>query len=455
MAVSISRRAFLVRMGALGGAAVASGVLAACAGAPAGEAPAATQVPAEAAATTAPAAVGEVVTLQMWKGPHKAAGDETVQCAGPTLEKFMAEYPNIKVEFQEVPWSGYNEKFTSAFAAGQPPDVSYQTESFPTFVKAGNILPLDDLMAQSGFDKGYMLDLSWTCAEFEGKTYAMPWIEGGSCMFYNKDLFEQAGLDPETPPDTMDDFLVAAQKITELGDDIYGYSCGPRSYHEVGQWGIRWGGAWFNEDLTECIADSEESIAGFQFMADLLFKYEVSQPAAIAGQEPGTTGYFRDGFIGMITAQSPTANSIRAEKPDFPLGAAFVPKGPAPEPNGRAAYGGVGMLAIAQASRHVPESWTLLEWLVTPDALKSWIGCLGFSTAAKTVYVFEEDPVLAVAEEGRRFHFFWPYTEWVFKFWDVITTYTEAIQLGEMTAEAAMKECTQKVNDILAEYRAA
>ncbi|NLT41419.1 MAG: sugar ABC transporter substrate-binding protein [Anaerolineae bacterium] len=448
MAASISRRAFLGRMGAVGGLTLASAAIAACAATPASQEPGAP----EAAATTAPAAVAETVTLNMWKGPHKAAGDETTLCAGPTLETFMAEHPEIKVEFQEVPWDGYNEKFTSAFASGQPPDLSYQTESFPTFVKAGNILPLDDLMAQSGFDKDYILDLAWTCADFEGKNYAMPWIEGGSCMFYNKDLFEQAGLDPEVPPDTMDDFLVAAQKITELGDDTYGYSCDPRGYHEVGQWGRRWGGDWFNADLTECIADSPESIAGFQFMADLLFEYEVSQPAPIAGEEPGATGYFRDGYIGMITAQSPTANSIRSEKPDFPLGSAPIPKGPAPEPMGRAAYGGVGMLAIAQASKHVPESWTLLEWLVTPDALKSWVGCLGFSTAAKSVFVYQDDPVLSVAEEARQFHVFWPSTEWYFKFTDLATTYTEAIQLGELTAEQAMKECAQKVNDILSEY---
>ncbi|MGQ9555730.1 MAG: extracellular solute-binding protein, partial [Anaerolineae bacterium] len=122
MATVLSRRVFLARMSALAGGALA---LAACQPTPTA-APAATEVPkAEEVATEAPAATpaapsGEVVTLTFWKGPHLTAGQETTLCAGPTLEKFMAEYPNINVEFQEVPWSGYNEKFNAAFAAGQP-----------------------------------------------------------------------------------------------------------------------------------------------------------------------------------------------------------------------------------------------------------------------------------------------------------------------------------------------
>jgi ABC-type glycerol-3-phosphate transport system substrate-binding protein len=435
-------------------------VLAGCAGAPtaapaATEAPKVEEKPTEAPAATAAPPSGEVVTLTFWKGPHKAAGDETKLCAGPTLEKFMAQYPSIKVEFQEVPWSGYNEKFSAAFAAGQPPDVSYQTESFPTFVKAGNILPLDELIAESGFDLKVMLERAIEIVTYDGKIYAMPWIEGGSILMWNKELFEKAGLDPETPPDTMEQFVDYALKIRALGDDIYGYAVGPRDWHENGYWGIRWGGQWFNKDYTQCLADSKEFIEGYQFMADLFFKHQVAMPAAITGQEPGAYGYFRDGKVGMTTYQSIVANSLRRDNPNLKLGGAFVPKGPADEPAGRAAYGGVGALAIAKASKHVKEAWTLVQWLVTPDALKSWLGCLGFATARSDVFLFQDDPVLSVGETGRKFHFFWPYTEWVFKFWDIEATYIEAIQLGQMKVDEALKELTAKVNDILKEAQQA
>ena len=142
----------------------------------------------------------EVVTLTMWKGPHKAAGDETKLCAQPTLDVLEEMHPEISVDFSEVPWGQYNEKFVAAFAADQGPDVSYQTESFPRFVNAGHIMPLDEMIASSGFDRSFFYERAWQPGTYGGTTYSFPWIIGGSNLFWNKDLFEQAGWDPDTPP---------------------------------------------------------------------------------------------------------------------------------------------------------------------------------------------------------------------------------------------------------------
>ncbi|MGQ9555731.1 MAG: ABC transporter substrate-binding protein, partial [Anaerolineae bacterium] len=327
---------------------------------------------------------------------------------------------------------------------------SYQTESFPTFVKAGNILPLDEFINESGFDRDYIFERAWKVAIYGGTTYGIPWRGAVSILYYNKELFEKAGLDPEVPPETMDEFLEYAKKLTGVEEDVYGFGVGPRDYHQNGQWNLRWGGAWFNDDLTRCVADSEESIAGFQFLADLFHVHKVAQPGAIAGQEPGTYGYFRDGKIGMTTQQPSLVTQIRNEKPEFKLGAAYVPKGPAPEPAGRACYSGVGMLAISKASKHAKEAWTLIQWLLTPEALRSWIGCLSAAVWAK-VPLYEDDPVLSIVENARQYVFFWPYSEWVFKFWDLVTTYLEAIILGEMRVREGVTELVQKVNDILSE----
>ena len=356
---------------------------------------------------------------------------------------------------KSISWSSrggnINEKFTAAFAAGSGPDVSYQTESFPRFVNAGHILQLDDLIAASGFNKGFFYPRTWETATYGGKIYSLPWIIGGSNLFWNKDLFEQAGLDPERAPDTVEEFLDYAQKITALGDDIYGFATSPRDWHENGQWPRRFGGEWFDPEFTKCIIDSPEAIAGFQFLYDLHYKYKVAMPGEISGQEPGVLGYFRDGKVGMITGQNILANTIRNEKPDFKLGAARMAKGPAPEPQGRACYGGVGMLAIAAKTKHPQESWTLAQWLVTPDALKSWIGCLGFMSVSPEVNFYPDDPVLSIAQTTLEYTFFWPYRGWVFKFWDIEGPGIEAIILNQKPVEEAVKEMATKVNDLLKE----
>jgi multiple sugar transport system substrate-binding protein len=407
--------------------------------------------PAAAAATAAPAAkpavAGQAVTLTMWKGPHKPAGDETKLYARPTLEKFEAATPNIKVDFSEVPWGQYNEKFTAAFAANSGPDVSYQTESFPRFVNAGQILVLDDMMKTTKFDREFFYPRMWETATYGGKVYSIPWITGGSNLFWNKELFEKAGLDPEKPPDTVDDFLSAAQKVTK--GDVYGFAATPRDSHENAQWPRRFGGDWFDKDLAKSTIDSPEAVKGFQFLSDLFFKSKVALPGPVAAQEPGVLGYFRDGKVGMITGQNTLANTVRKQKPDFKLGAARVPKGPAPEPQGRAAYGGVGMLAIAKASKFPDQSWTLSQWLVTPDALKMWIGGLGFMSVSPKVNYYPDDPVLSAAQDTLQYTFFWPYRGWVFKFWDIESTGIEAILLGQRPVEEAVKDMAKKISDLL------
>ncbi|CAN5861796.1 sugar ABC transporter substrate-binding protein [soil metagenome] len=433
-----SRREFLIRTATLASVAAISSAFAACA--PAG-------APATGGSQSAPAQAA--ITLTMWKGPHKAAGDETKLCAQPTLDLFEKANPDIKVDFSEVPWGQYNEKFTAAFAANTGPDVSYQTESFPRFVDAGQILQLDDLISSTSFDKSFYYPRMWETCTYNGKIFALPWITGGSNLFWNKDLFEKAGLDPEKAPDTTEEFLDAAKKITALGDDTYGFASDPTDIHENGQWPRRFGGDWFNQEVTKCTIDSPEAMAGLQFLDDLYHKDKVAMPGEVTGQEPHSYGYFRDGKVGMITGQNVLANSIRKEKPDFKLGLARMAKGPAAEPAGRACYGGVGMLAIAQKTTHPTEAWKLVSALSTPELLKSWIGCLGFMSVSPKVNYYADDPLLTLAQSTLEYTFFWPYRSWVFKFWDIEGTAISSFLLGQSPIEKAVQDMVVQINDMI------
>ena len=113
--------------------------------------------------------------------------------------------------------------------------------------------------------------------------------------------------------------------------------------------------------------------------------------------------------------------------------------GPAEGPRGRACYGGVGMLAIAKNTPHPQESWTVLETLVSPELLISWIGCLGFMSVAPSVNYYPDDEVLTEAQDTLQYTFFWPYRSWVFKFWDIESTAIESFLLGHRTVEEAVR----------------
>ena len=92
-------------------------------------------------------------------------------------------------------------------------------------------------------------------ARYEGDLYGLPFTAEGSILLYNKNLFEQAGLDPDSPPTTWEELYDAAVAIDALGDDIYGYyfagscaGCNAFTYLPL-IWAS--GGDVLNEDGTE------------------------------------------------------------------------------------------------------------------------------------------------------------------------------------------------------------
>ena len=108
------------------------------------------------------------------------------------IAEFNKEYPNISVEFLNVAWDSVVEKETAEFAAGSGPDISFQTEQFPLYAKNGYLTALDDYVSD---DKraGYPESALEYCS-YDGQLMGVPFVALDSVMFYNKDLFEEAGI---------------------------------------------------------------------------------------------------------------------------------------------------------------------------------------------------------------------------------------------------------------------
>ncbi|SFC34780.1 multiple sugar transport system substrate-binding protein [Nocardioides terrae] len=123
-------------------------------------------------------------------------------------DAFSAKYPDYKVQVKEYDATNYNTLLTADLAAGKGPDVITQKEVkyLPTFVKGGQLADVSDLKAPDGIGgtDSYKVD---------GKTYALPYRMDSWVMFYNKDLFDKAGV---TYPDgswTWDDYVANLQKL--------------------------------------------------------------------------------------------------------------------------------------------------------------------------------------------------------------------------------------------------
>jgi multiple sugar transport system substrate-binding protein len=149
-------------------------------------------------------------------------------------DKYMAENPNITVTVEDEPEGGV---FQALIAAGNQPDlvVTSLGPALGQLASDDAIIPLEGLPDfQSLLDR-----VDPTIVEqFSGHNYYIPIGADVTLMIYNKQLFEEANLDPENPPETWDEYLAAAEAIDGLGNDIYGNVF----WNEA----LAWGGWYWN-----------------------------------------------------------------------------------------------------------------------------------------------------------------------------------------------------------------
>lgn len=163
---------------------------------------------------------GEQVTLELW------VFEEEDFLA--TLESdFEAANPNIDLDITAYPEENYGVKLDTAIAAGRAPDLTLYPG--PEDIRAGLVLPLDDLVAEKGIDVSTYVPAivepgdEFSCA-WEGHLYCLGSFAGSVQMLYNKDMFDAAGIPYPAPwpPMTPDEFVDIACQLTDEENGVWG-----------------------------------------------------------------------------------------------------------------------------------------------------------------------------------------------------------------------------------------
>ena len=157
-------------------------------------------------------------TLKMWWwGQQEAVGIQ--KWMNDTISKFHSKTKNtIKPTLMST--DNVIPQFTNAAAAGHPPDVQFLFNGIYHMenVWLGYVAPLDDLVSPDVLENSGATQLS----VYQGKQYRVGFYSVGFGLAYNKDLFDQAGLDADSPPETWDDFLNACDKLKSKGTQPIG-----------------------------------------------------------------------------------------------------------------------------------------------------------------------------------------------------------------------------------------
>lgn len=369
MATHLTRREFL-RAGSL---LAATAALAACA-------PAATEAPPVAEATAAPPAAEEAAEPEAAEEEPTAAppAEEielrmafwdawTLDAYEHEAELFHEQFPNLTVAIEMTTFGEYNQKLTAAMAGGVPPDVAGAVNLFFTSLAGtGSLMPLDpfvegDQYDLSDFKEGNLQDGMWL-----GKLLSIPFTADGLWWFYNKNVFEQEGL--ETPYDlwkagnwNWDTYLDLAAKLTkgEGMDKQWGTENITPDY-DFKFYPLIWEnkGDLFDPNYTKCILNEDEAMQAFKFV------YDCRQFAPTA--EDAQSGTYESGKV-MMYGQWELYNTLYAGQLPYEWGCAPPPA----SPNTGEIYfcGDAPGWAIPTGVKHPDESWEWIKFLLTPESL--------------------------------------------------------------------------------------
>jgi multiple sugar transport system substrate-binding protein len=197
-------------------------------------------------------------------------------------------------------WDEFFSKWVLASASGSPPDIAlYHPTEIPEFVERGTVIPLDDLAETGGWTWEGIPDSVREQCYYNGQLYGIIEDYHPLGMFYNIDLVEKAGLDPDSPPTNRDEFLEWAQAMT-IKDANGNFVQSGASMPTTGiarwiwhSWLHQNGGRFLNEDGSVAFNDDAGSGA-LQMMHDIIHEYGIAPIGQNIGED------FRAGVLGIL-----------------------------------------------------------------------------------------------------------------------------------------------------------
>ncbi len=237
-------------------------------------------------------AYAEPVTITYAHFSGSGAQEETLK---KMIEIFESKNPDIKVDVQITGYEDYFTKLATTVGGGNPPDVfEMNMENFLSYMLRGTCADLTGKIDTANYSEGTLAAVS-----SEGKIYAVPMSFSTCVLFYNKNLFDQAGVAYPTDEWTWADAQAAAEKIKALGDDIWGYYQ-PITYNEFYKSIKGNGGSVLSEDYSQFTMNTPENVAVLEAMIARVRGENHVMPTKeeLAGR--GDWDLFTEGKLGMI-----------------------------------------------------------------------------------------------------------------------------------------------------------
>lgn len=336
-------------------------------------------------------ASAEEVELSFWNG-FTASDGEILQ--GIVNEFNETNDKDITISMEVMSWANFNEKLPPSIVANSAPDfVLMNYSDFSSYVSNGTMQPMDDFFELEGVNKDDFVESSLELTQLDGTQYFIPMQIQGMYLYWNKDLFEAAGLDPNTPPATWDELVEYAIQLTDNSKNQFGFALPYDGYQPFSNWLLANGGSITNEDYTESTFASEGTLETLQEIQTLIAENEAG-PKTISGAE--ADNLLNSGQLGMYINGPWLNNGLKANEINY--GVTGVPQGDV-DGDKQAILDGVGFGIPVSTSEDKKEAiYEFVKYWNTTEIGKKWSLENGFPPYLKSVAEdseVSEDPIVS------------------------------------------------------------
>ncbi len=383
-------------------------------------------------------------TLTVWLGSWWQSAVPDIQ------DRFAKDNPGYSVKIQLQPVNNYLENATTSIAGGTPPEaLDLDTLMLPTPIGKGLVKPLDDFMKRYNIKPTDFVKAVFDSGVSKGKTYAIPDRTAVSALFFNKTMFDKAGVAYPTSDFTMDQFLDAAKKLTIPGKQ-YGFGIAAAQSDPANVMTsflpilFAYDGTILNADMTKSTLGSPAGIKAIKFYSDLYRTYKVVPEGTI------NFAITRD-LIPMV--QAGTLAMCPMGDSNVPAAKDAMAKnnwswGLVPLPGGGHSRAGGWSMTIPSTSKDVPGAEKWIAWFTKPDVIAQQKIVMPGTPASRGLGLWN-DPTYDIYWEISKTAIAVPPTPAWTQIQNLIVIDLQKTLQGTMTAEQAGADMDAQINALL------
>lgn len=323
------------------------------------------------------ASEGSSDTLSVWM---MGDGNETVQ---PIFDAYTEE-TGIEVDLQSIPWSAAHDRLLTAVASGEGPDVVQMGSTYMAeFTDAGALLDISDYIeSNDALSPDNFFEGNVATTMFDDSYYGVPWYTETRALYYRTDLLEEVGY-PEGPSN-WDELYDAAVKLSERGDNMYGFDINLQEQTFGPMFAKQNGSELIDEDGNAVLNEPE-------FVEAIEYLHSFVEAGATANQDLGiemSQSFGGDGIVPMFISGPWSITAIEDQTTDIEgkWDIRTLPEGPVSNVSNT----GGANLAVWSSSDHPDEAMDLIEHMVSVDSLMTYYDTT--SSLPALVEAWEEEP---------------------------------------------------------------